>query len=161
MSQIIENALTLHSYAIMAGRLVNGGIYNALTETSTSKARVLSLPASIAEVLVSSLSKLIGSFELAGYAISHIVQSPFKQDKSVRMGLIYLTASLNALVALAVTLLLSPVAIVLQTATVLHNPKEAVTFERQALLAQAFIHEPPKRHQEENARKMLKALSGV
>lgn len=158
---ITENALTLHSYAIMTGRFLNGGMYNALTETSASKARVLSLPASIAEVLVSSLSKLIGSFELAGYAVSHIVQSPFKQDKTVRMGIFYLTASLNALVALAVTLLLSPIAIVLQTATVLRNPKEAVTFERQALLAQAFIHEQPKRHEEENARVMFKTLSGV
>lgn len=158
---ITENALTLHSYAIMAGRLLNGGMYNALTETSTSNARALALPAAVAEVAISSLSKFIGTFELAGRALYQIALSPFKDDKSVRMGIFYLTASLNALVALAVTLLLSPIAIVLQTATVLRNPKDAVTFERQALLAQAFIQEPPKRHEEENARKMLRALSGV
>lgn len=161
LNKISENALLLHSYAVMAGRLVNGGMYDALSKTSPTKARALSLPASIAEVLVSSISKFIGVFELAGYAVSNIVQSPFKQDKSVRMGLYYLTASLNNIVALAVTLLLSPIAIVLQTATVLRNPKDAVTFEKQALLPQAFIADPPKRHEEEESRKMLKALSGV
>lgn len=162
LEKVLENSLTLNSEVILAGRYANGAIYNAITETSGVKARALALPASVAEVAISSLSKFIGIFELAGRAVYQITLSPFKDDKSVRMGIFYLTASLNAIGSLAITLLLSPIAIVVQTVSVLYKPKEAMTFEKQALVTQRYFSDPPKgKDNEEKAKFLAKAIAGV
>jgi hypothetical protein len=162
LEKVLENSITLNSAVILAGRYANGAIYNAITETSGIKARALALPASVAEVAISSLSKFIGIFELAGRAVYQIALSPFKDDKTIRMGVLYLTASLNAIGSLAITLLLSPVAIIFQTASVLFNPKEAMTFEKQALITQSIFSDASKgKDNEEQSKFLAKAIAGV